>query len=199
MNRLIATFVALLVLLVLCPTAAADDLYLPAIANRDSLQTATGIAVDFALADARLWDIYESSGRPGMPVQCGQAGRVQVHVFKVGGDIGPGSRIDGVSVRVVHYADGQVQEETLVTGGGGQPGQVTFALDGWAEIQLVTQSEGLVAGSKTVVVSAYPGTVDYQQLQKSLYCSDHASCTALVQSNACSGKLSWNLVFTRTY
>ncbi len=200
MKTPIATLIALMLLLVLCPTAAAGaDLYLPAIANGHTPQLAAGTVVDFALASTRLWDIYENGGEPGTPVQCGQDGRVQVHVFKAGGDTGPGSRLDGIAVHVVQYTDGQVEEETLVTGAGGQPGQVSFALHGWAEITLVAESGGLVAGSRPASVSAYPGAVDYPQLQKSLYCGDDAGCTALVQSSACSGNLSWSLVFVRTY
>jgi hypothetical protein len=199
MKTQIATLIALMLLVVFYPTAAAADRYLPTIANGHTPQLAAGTVVDFALGGTRLWDIYENGGQPGTPVQCGQDGRVQVHVFKAGGDTGPGARLDGIAVQVVQYRDGQVEEETLVTGAGGQPGQVSFGLHGWAEITLVAESGGLVAGSRPASVSAYPGAVDYPQLQQSLYCSDDAGCTALVQSNACSGKLSWSLVFVRAY
>ncbi len=192
--------IALIMLLVVCPTAAADDdLYLPVIINGDITQIAAGTVGDFVLADTRLWDIYENGGQPGQPVQCGQDGRVHVHVFKVGGDTGPDARLDGITVHVVQYTDGHVEEETLVTGASGQPGQVSFSLHGWAEIALVTESGDLVVSGRTAYVSSYLGAVDYPQLQKSLYCSDDASCSVLVQSSACSGRLSWNLVFTRTY
>lgn len=80
---------------------------------------------------------------------------MQVDVFKVGGDTGPGARLDGVAVHVVQYVDGQVTEETLVTGAGGQPGQVTFALRGWAEVKLM--ADGVAgAASSTAFVRAIP-------------------------------------------
>jgi hypothetical protein len=200
MRILIASLVALVAVLILHPVASADDaLYLPAIANRDTAFTAAGNAVDFAVSEPRLWDIYENGGQPGTPAQCGQDGRVQIDVFKAGGDTGPGARLDGVTVQVVQYVDGQVTEEALVTGSGGQPGQVTFALRGWAEVKLVADGAAGAVSSGTAFVSGYPGGVDYQQLQSGLYCSDDAGCTALVQSGACGGKLSWNVVFVRAF
>jgi hypothetical protein len=200
MKTVIATLIALVMVLILAPAAfAGDDLYLPTIANRDTALSAAGSPVDFAISEPRLWDIYENGGQPGTPVQCGQDGRVQVDVFRVGGDTGPGARLDGVTVHVLQYLDGQVTEETLVTGTGGQPGQVTFALRGWAEVKLLADGAAGAVSSGTAFVSGYPGGVGYQQLQQGLYCSDDASCTALVQSAACGGKLSWNLVFIRAY
>ncbi len=200
MKALIASLVALVMLIVLTPAASADDdLYLPTIANRDTALSAAGSPVDFAVSEPRLWDIYENGGQPGSPAQCGQDGRVQVDVFKAGGDTGPGSRLDGVTVHVVQYLDGQVTEETLVTGAGGQPGQVTLALGGWAEVSLVADGETGAVTSSTALISGFPGSVDYQQLKQGLYCSDDASCTALVQSGACGGKLSWNVVFVRSH
>lgn len=199
MKTVIATLIALIMVLILASAAfAGDDLYLPTIANRDTALSAAGSPVDYAMAEPRLWDIYENGGQPGTPVQCGQDGRVQVDVFKVGGDTGPSARLDGVMVHVVQYVDGQVMEETLVTGAGGQPGQVTFALRGWAEVKLVVDGAA-GAASSTTFVSGYPGDVSYQQLQQGLYCRDDASCTALVQSGACGGKLSWNVVFVWAY
>jgi hypothetical protein len=200
MKILIATLSALMMIFALHPAASADGaLYLPSIANRDTGLSAAGSPADFAISEPRLWDIYENGGQPGKPVQCGQDGRVQVDVFKAGGDTGPSARLDGVTVHVIQYADGQVMEETLVTGSGGQPGQVTFALRGWAEVKLVADAEAGAVSSRTALVSGYPGGLDYEQLQRGLYCSDDAGCTALVQSGACGGKLSWNVVFIRTY
>lgn len=200
MKTVIATLIALVMVLILAPAAfAGNELYLPTIANRDTALSAAGSPVDFAMGEPRLWDIYENGGQPGTSVQCGQDGRVQVDVFKVGGDTGPGARLDGVTVHVVQYVDGQVTEETLVTGVGGQPGQVTFALRGWAEVKLMADGAAGVASSGTALVSGYPGGVDYQQLQQGLYCSDDAGCTALVQSGVCGGKLSWNVVFVRAF
>ncbi len=200
MKTLIASLIALVLVLVIQPVAFADDdLYLPTIANRDTALTAAGSPVDFAMSEPRLWDIYENGGQPGAPVQCGQDGRVQVDVFKVGGDTGPGARLDGVTVHVVQYLDGQMTEETLVTGSGGQPGQVTFALRGWAEVKLVADGDAGTVSSSTAYVSGHPGDVDYRQLQQGLYCSDDAGCTVLLQSGACGGKLSWNVVFVRAY
>jgi hypothetical protein len=200
MKTLIATLIALIMVLVLAPAAfAGDDLYLPAVANGDTAFSAAASPVDFAISEPRLWDIYENGGQPGTPMQCGQDGRVQVDVFKVGGDTGPDARLDGVSVHVVQYLDGQVTEETLVTGSGGQPGQVTFALRGWAEVKLVVDGEAGAVSSSTAFVSSHPGDVDYQQLKRGLYCSDDAGCTALVQTGACGGQLSWNVVFVRAY
>jgi hypothetical protein len=199
MKTLIATLIALVTVLVLTPAAfAGDDLYLPAVANRDTALSAASSPVDFVMGEPRLWDIYENGGQPGTPVQCGQDGRVQVDVFKVGGDTGPGARLDGVTVYVVQYVDGQATEETLVTGADGQAGQVTFALRGWAEVKLMADAAA-GAASSTAFVSGYPGDVDYQQMQRGLYCSDDAGCTALVQSGACGGKLSWNVVFVGAY
>ena len=77
---------------VCCCTQAAsadDDVYLPTIANQDMAFSAAGSSVDFAMSEPRLWDIYENGGQPGTPVQCGHDGRVQVDVFKAGGDTGP--------------------------------------------------------------------------------------------------------------
>lgn len=199
MKTLIASLVALTMLIVLPAVASADDdLYLPAIANQDTVLNPAGSSVDFAVSEPRLWDIYENGGEPGSPAQCGQDGRVQVDVFKVGGDTGPGSRLDNVTVQIVQYVGGQVMEETMVTGSGGQPGQVTFALRGWAEVSIVADGQ-IDAASSTALVSGHPGGVDYQQLQRGLYCNDDAGCTALVQSGACAGKLSWNVVFVRLY
>ena len=200
MKTLIATLIAVVTVLVLAPAAfAGDDLYLPTIANGDTALNAAASPIDFAINEPRLWDIYENGGRPGTPVQCGQDGRVQVDVFKVGGDTGPGARLDGVTVHVVQYLDGQATEETMVTGSGGQPGQITFALRGWAEVKLVADGEANAVSSGTAFVSGHPGYIDYRQLQNGLYCSDDAGCTALVQSGACGGKLSWNVVFVRAY
>ena len=100
---------------------------------------------------------------------------------------------------VVQYFEGQVVEQTLVTGEGGQPGQITFAMHGWAEVRLIANGEAGAVSSSTAVVSGYAGNVGYPQLQRGLYCSDEANCTALVQSSACDGKLSWNVVFVRRY
>jgi hypothetical protein len=200
MKILIATLTALVTVLVLATAAfAGDDLYLPTIANRDTALNAAASPADYAVSEPRLWDIYENDGQPGTPPQCGRDGRVQVDVFKVGGDTGPGARLDGVSVQVVQYVDGQVMEETLVTGSGGQPGQVTLALRGWAEVKLVADGEAGAVSSGTAFVSGHPGDVDYRQLQKGLYCSDDPGCTALVQGGGCAGKLSWNVVFVRAY
>ncbi len=197
MKTSIVLLAALVMLLVLHPVALADDdLYLPAVSNRDAALSAAGSPVDFVVSEPRLWDIYENGGQPGTPAQCGQDGRVQVDVFKAGGDTGPRARLDGVTVQVIQYVEGQMREETLVTGSGGQPGQITFALRGWAEVRLAADSEAGVVSS-TAFVSGYPGAVDYQQLQRGLYCSEDAGCTALVQSGACAGKLSWNVVFVR--
>lgn len=200
MKILVVYLVALAMLLVL-PAAvfADDDIYLPTITNRDAAFKAAGSPVDFVVSEPRLWDIYENGGQPGTPTQCGQDGRVQVDVFKVGGDTGSDSRLEGVAVQVVQYVDGQVLEETLVTGDDGQPGQVTFAVRGWAEVRLVADSELGAVTSSTALVSGFPGSVDVQQLQQALYCSDEAECMALIQGGTCDGKLSWNVVFVRGY
>ena len=85
MKTLIASLVALTMLIVLPAVASADDdVYLPAIANQDTVLNPAGSSVDFAVSEPRLWDIYENGGEPGSPAQCGQDGRVQVDVFKVG-------------------------------------------------------------------------------------------------------------------
>lgn len=200
MKILVASLIALGMLGVLTPAAVAnDDLYLPSITNRNAELDAAGSPVDFVASEPRLWDIYENGGQPGAPAQCGQDGRVQVDVFKAGGDTGPDSRLDGVTVHVVQYFEGQVVEQTLVTGEGGQPGQITFAMHGWAEVRLIANGEAGAVSSSTAVVSGYAGNVGYLQLQRGLYCSDEANCTALVQSSACDGKLSWNVVFVRRY
>jgi hypothetical protein len=199
MKTAIAVWVALWVLLAAAPTAFAEDkFYLPTVAAGDQAQAAAQF--DFVLADRRLWDIYETGGAPGDVLTCGRDGQVHVHVFRVGGDTGPGARLDGVVLRVAQYVDGRYEEQFLVTGAAGEePGQVSFALRGWAEVRLLSADGIPESASPAAYVSSEPGYLSYAELQQSLYCRDDAECTDLVRTNTCAGKLSWNVVFVRSF
>ncbi len=173
---------------------AQEQIYLPLVSN------APGVQADFVAEPARLWDIYESGGSQAEAPQCGRPGRVQVHVFGKDGDTGPASRLDEVMVEVVHIENGVRSVEILATGADpAAPGMVEFALQGWAEIRIVKDVSLAAPSSDSVSVTAQPAGVEQTTLQHALYCTDAASCAALISTGQCAGTLSWTVVFKRSW
>jgi hypothetical protein len=186
--------IACILVLVWCkPVAAMEQVYLPIVAHD---QTSAVYRVDHI----RLWDLYESDGAQSSPIDCGHGGRVQVHVFDRRGDVGAAARINGVTVQVVQYIDGHRNVQYYVThSDAAGSGIAEFTVQEWAHINLVIDADGQPIASPIASVSPNLRDASPEQLMSALYCTDLATCTALVAANACHGHMSWSVVFVRTF
>lgn len=172
--------------------AAVDNaVYLPIVTHHEAVST-------YRLDHIRLWDLYENHGAQTTPIDCGHGGRVQVHVFDQRGDVGASARVDGVTVQVTQYVDGQRTERYYVTAANDAgAGVAEFTIQAWADVRLVADADGELILTQSVSISPDLHDVSPAQLHSALYCSDEATCTALITAGACHGQMSWSLVFVR--
>jgi len=198
---LMITLVCLLLIGSVAHAKAADILYLPLVLSLSGVGViAQSETPDYVVDSIRLWHISEKDGMLASPVQCGDPAKLQIHIFDVDGDHGARSRLNGVTVHVVHIGPAGRSEETLTTGlAGMDPGVVEFSLQERAEISIQSTIDGQRMSSEMATVTNIPYEISYVRLIASGYCTDTVSCQTFVAADSCWGNLSWNVVFKRSY
>lgn len=177
-------------------TVRGEVLFLPFVTNPPD-PGVSDPAANFKLENSRLWSIQENGGMDELT--CGSQHLLHVHVFDNQGDIGQGSRLDGVIVQVTHIDhQGRRTSEYRTTGVAGmEHGVAEFTLAEFAEVRVFTATDGHPVSSQTAVVSTRPEAIPVPHLMTAGYCTDRAACEAFVNAERCAGALSWNVVFKR--
>lgn len=184
-------------------TAKAESIvYLPLIENPATVKVVTkNTTPDFTVDSIRLWDVTENGGALAPALQCGSQSKVQIHVFDILGDRGDQSRLDKVAVHIVRFDEqGARTEDVFYTGQSNQgKGVVEFALQRSAEVRISYDVDGRAVESAIANLTNLAYAIPTSQLITSDYCTDAASCQALVDTGVCNGRFSWNVVFKRSY
>lgn len=194
MKALLAIILAVYWLCSATIAAYGEVLFLPLVSNQSA---PADPAAAFKLETTRLLGLYENGGT--VPSTCGLNHRLHVHVFDRYGDVGPGSRLDGVIVQVTHVdRQGQRAVEYRATGlAGMEHGVAEFALNDFAEIRIFTAPDGRPVNSQMAWVSTQAEAIPVAQLIAGGYCTDSITCATFVEADHCAGAYSWNVVFKR--
>lgn len=208
MKMLALVLSAVLLLMTMTSTVtAAERVYLPLI-NQPALAGATTPTVgpdatlDYQVEWVRLWHVSENGGS-AHPLVCGTGGVVQVDIFDEQGEgttlhaNAMNGRMNGVQVQVTHR-DGHVTMERQTTGPARfDEGVALFAGQAHATVQVVAAADGAAVTSPQVMVANAAANISVAQLTNAGYCTDDASCQALIAADRCHGQFSWGVVFKR--
>lgn len=203
MKSIVVTLSCFMLWLCSVLTAKAESVvYLPIVENAAAVKVVAGNATaDFTVDNIRLWYVSENGGAPAPALQCGEQSKVQVHVFDVTGDHGDQSRLNNVAVHVVRFDEqGTRTEDVFYTGQTSvTKGVVEFNLQRSAEVSISYDLDGRAVQSAVAKVTNLAYAIPTNLLSTSGYCTDAASCQALVNTGVCDGRFSWNVVFKRSY
>lgn len=151
--------------------------------------TPTAPAVDYVVKSIRLWGPEENGGEmAGGSLHCG--GRRQLHAFVL--DVN-GQALNGVTILGIYSHVEQVS-------GSAGPGEAAWVLGDGDGLRVVRDVDGSAVVSETADgMVTDPVRISDEDFIAAGYCTDHTSCQALRDGNACHGHYSWDVTFQRTH
>ena len=151
--------------------------------------TPTAPAVDYVVKSIRLWGPEENCGGfDGPSLHCG--GRRQLHAFVLDSN---GQGLNGVTILGIYSHVEQVS-------GSAGPGEAAWVLGDGDGLRVIRDVDGSAVVSETADgMVTDPVRISDEAFIAAGYCTDHASCQALRDGNACHGHYSWDVIFQRTH
>ena len=151
--------------------------------------TPTAPAVDYVVKSIRLWGPVENGGGfDGPSLHCGN--KRQLHALVLDSN---GQPLNGVTLLGIYSHVEQVS-------GSFAPGVAAWVLGDGDGLKVIRDVDGSAVVSEIADgMVTDPARISDEAYIASGYCTDHDSCQALRDGNACHGHYSWDVTFQRTH